>query len=67
MAAAGTEARPTFTIKAVGRPSLAARQIHLPGGVQGPTEPWKCGDYPDQSLRKLDNAPLYPHFTDMAA
>jgi len=34
---AGTEARPTFKIKAVGRPSLAARQMHLQGKVWAPT------------------------------
>jgi hypothetical protein len=27
----------------------------------------KSGDYHDQSTRKLDNPPLYPHVTDKGA
>ena len=44
--AAGAEARPTFTIKAVGRPSPAARRIHPKGEVRALAGTGKCADYP---------------------
>jgi hypothetical protein len=43
---AGTEARPTFTIKVVGRPSLAARRIHLKGRVRALEEGGNSTDNP---------------------
>jgi hypothetical protein len=67
MMSAGTEARPTFKIKAVGRPSLAARRIQLKGRVRALTGVGKYANIPCPSTRKLDNAALYPHVTDMGA